>query len=269
MKPISLEEMKQIQVDILKDVHLFCEKNNIRYTLIYGSLLGAVRHKGYIPWDDDIDIAMLRDDFEKFVASYKSENGFYRVYDCRKDKGYYYPFLKVADTRTVLEENVSMQNIGVNIDIFPCDYLFDTKQECINFIKKLDFLKKLFRIKLVKPGKKNSFIKRILIRVLKLFCLPISMKNIVDREYALVNRLTNHNAKFVGFAFSSDLSCSYRSICPREVFEKYEKVPFEKETFEIISSYDEWLTQMFGDYMTPPPAKERTSPHTLNNVYWK
>ncbi|SHM26136.1 lipopolysaccharide cholinephosphotransferase [Fibrobacter sp. UWR3] len=269
MKPISLEEMKQIQVDILKDVHLFCEKNNIRYTLIYGSLLGAVRHKGYIPWDDDIDIAMLRDDYEKFVASYKSENGFYRVYDCRKDNGYYYPFLKVADTRTVLEENVSMQNIGVNIDIFPCDYLFDTKQECINFIKKLDFLKKLFRIKLVKPGKKNSFIKRILIRVLKLLCLPISMKNIVDREYALVNRLTNRNAKFVGFAFSSDLSCSYRSICPREVFEKYEKVPFEKETFEIISSYDEWLTQMFGDYMTPPPAKERTSPHTLNNVYWK
>lgn len=269
MKPISIEEMKQIQIDILKDVHFFCENNNIRYTLIYGSLLGAVRHKGYIPWDDDIDIAMPRDDYERFIASYKSAGGFYHVYDCRKDEGYYYPFAKVADTRTLLEENVSVDNIGINIDVFPCDYLYDSQQECVNFIKKLDFLKKLFRIKLVKPGKKNSFVKRILIRILKMVCLPVSMKKIVTKEYELVNRLTNRNAKYVGLVFSSEISCAYRSICPRAMFEKYENVPFENESFKIIASYDEWLTQMFGDYMTPPPVECRTSPHTLNNVYWK
>ena len=269
MKRISIEEMKQIQIDILKDVHLFCERNNIRYTLIYGSLLGAVRHKGYIPWDDDIDIAMLRDDYEQFVASYKDDKGFYHVYDCRKDKGYCYPFAKVADTRTLLEENVSMENIGINIDVFPCDYLYDSQQECVNFIKKLDFLKRLFRIKLVKPGQKNSFVKRILIRILKVICLPISMGKIVAKEYDLVNQLKNSKAKFVGLVFSSEISCAYRSVCPRTVFENYVDVPFENETFKIIAAYDEWLTQMFGDYMTPPPVESRTSPHTLNNVYWK
>ena len=94
MKKIALDEMKRIQVDILKDVHQFCIENNIHYTLIFGTLLGAIRHKGYIPWDDDIDIAMMRPDYEKFVASYKHKEGWYHVYDFRKDKLTHAPFLK-------------------------------------------------------------------------------------------------------------------------------------------------------------------------------
>ena len=114
-----------------------------------------------------------------------------------------------------------------------------------------------------------TFAKRILIRVLKLFCLPISMKRIVAKEYELVNGLTNRDAKLVGLVFSSEISCAYKSVCPRTMFENYVDVPFENETFKIITAYDEWLTRMFGDYMTPPPVESRTSPHTLNNVYWK
>ena len=77
--------MKRIQVDILKDVHHFCEENGLHYTLAFGSMLGAIRHKGYIPWDDDIDIALLRPDYEKFVKTYTSKDGQYHLYDFRKD----------------------------------------------------------------------------------------------------------------------------------------------------------------------------------------
>ena len=204
--------MKQIQVDILKDIHQFCEANNLHYTLIFGSLLGAIRHKGYIPWDDDIDIAMLRPDYEKFVASYSGKNGAYRVYDYRNDVDYHHPYAKVADTRTILEERTSMKDIGINIDVFPFDNLFDTKDECNQFIKSLDGFKKKFRIKLVKPGKKNVWWKRILIRLAKATQIFWSMKKITEKEYEIVNSLSNENAKYIGVAVDPEIGPAYRSV---------------------------------------------------------
>ena len=269
MKRISIPEMKQIQIDILKDVHRFCEENNLHYTLAFGSMLGAIRHKGYIPWDDDIDIALLRPDYEKLVKNYTSADGKYRLYDYRKDSDYHYPYAKIADTRTILDENVSMKNIGVNIDVFPFDYMFDTREECTRFISTLDRLKKLFRVKLVKPGKKNVWWKRILIRLSKVVMFPISMRKIVEKEYEKVSVLTNDKAKFVAFALDPRLEGAYRSIYSRNMFEKFLNVPFDGEEFMVTAEYDKWLTQMYGDYMTPPSESNRTSPHTLNNIYWK
>lgn len=268
MRTISIDEAKQIQIDILKDIHAFCEENGLHYTLIFGSLLGAIRHKGYIPWDDDIDIAMPRPDYERFIASYKSKNGFYHAYDYRKDPDYHNPYAKVADTRTILEENVSMKNIGINVDVFPFDYLFDTKEECFSFIHKLDSLKKIFRIKLVKPGKKNSFVKRCLIRLAKIIACPWSMKKITEKEYELVNTLNNDKAAFVGLAVDPEIDAAYRSVYPRRMFENFIKVPFDNEEFMVTADFDNWLTQMYGDYMTPPSDVNRTSPHTLCNIYW-
>ena len=268
MRLISVDEMKQIQVDILKDIHQFCEANNLHYTLIFGSLLGAIRHKGYIPWDDDIDIAMLRPDYEKFVASYSGKNGIYHVYDYRNDADYHHPYAKVADTRTILEERTSMKDIGINIDVFPFDILFDTKDECNQFIKKLDGFKKKFRIKLVKPGKKNVWWKRILIRLAKVTQIFWSMKKITEKEYEIVNTLSNENAKYIGVAVDPEIGPAYRTVYPRTMFEKFLKVPFDNEEFMVTAEYDAWLTQMYGDYMTPPPAGNRTSPHTLSKIYW-
>lgn len=266
MKSISVEEMKNIQVDILKSVHQFCEKNGLRYTLIFGTLLGAIRHKGYIPWDDDIDIAMPREDYELFVKKYKHE--FFYVYDYRKDADYHNPYAKVADTRTILEENICMKNIGVNIDVFPFDSMFDTKEECEKFIHTLDGFKKKFRIKLVKPGHKNSFLKRILIRLAKMAMLPFSMKEITRKEYKVVNTLTNNGAAYVALAVDPEIDAAYRSIYPKTMFEKFIKVPFGSDEFMATADYHQWLTQMYGDYMKPPSACDRTSPHTLSKIYW-
>lgn len=266
MKDISVEEMKQIQVEILKDIHRFCEQNGLRYTLIFGSLLGAIRHKGYIPWDDDIDIAMPRKDYEKFIQRYHHD--FYYVYDYRKDKDYHNPYAKVADTRTILEENICMKSIGINIDVFPFDNMFDTKEECNAFIDSLNSIKKKFRIKLVKPGRKNVWWKRILIRLAKVAMLPYSMKGLTQQEYEKVNTLSNDQAAFVALPVDPEIGAAYRSVYPRRMFDNFTKKPFEEDEFMVTADYHQWLTQMYGDYMTLPPDIDRTSPHTLSKIYW-
>lgn len=117
MKEIDVDELKHIQLDMLKDVHAFCVNNNIKYSLAYGTLLGAVRHRGYIPWDDDIDIMMLREDYNRFVHSY--DNDIYRIEDLSTDPDYELPYAKVEDVRTVMKEFVNgSSSSGVYIDIF-------------------------------------------------------------------------------------------------------------------------------------------------------
>ena len=122
MKKIDIVEAKKMMLDILKTVAKFCDENNLRYFIFYGTYLGALRHKGYIPWDDDIDIAMPRPDYEKFMEIFHAEN--LAVWTWRKDNKYLLPFAKVYDTRTEVHENADFgETFGVNIDIFPLDGL--------------------------------------------------------------------------------------------------------------------------------------------------
>ena len=96
----DIKELRDIQLGIMDDVHRFCEAQGLRYSLSSGTLIGAVRHQGYIPWDDDIDIYMMRDDYERFLKTYHDEQGRYRVLDPKKEDHYYYTFAKVVDQRT-------------------------------------------------------------------------------------------------------------------------------------------------------------------------
>ena len=128
MRQITLQEIKDIQLDILKDVDSFCEKNNIRYYLAGGTLLGAIRHKGFIPWDDDIDIIMPRPDYIKFIQGYENEcDKNYKLTSIDNNKQHLYTFAKIFDMRTLkIEDSISYNNKnmdGIGIDIFPMDGL--------------------------------------------------------------------------------------------------------------------------------------------------
>ena len=121
-KEITDKELKKIQTEILKYVHDYCLKNNIKYWLDSGTLLGAIRHKGYIPWDDDIDIGMARDDYNKFLENFNNTQSKYKCYSIENNNKFCYPYAKILDTSTILyEPDEKGIKLCVYIDLFPYD----------------------------------------------------------------------------------------------------------------------------------------------------
>lgn len=137
MRKLSDSEVKEIQMHILDDVHEFCTANNLRYTLIGGSMLGAARHKGFIPWDDDIDIGLPRPDFERFMESYAPKQPYYKALDYRHDKNYVSAFAKVYDTRTHTRSVNIIDNRSVYIDVFPIDGAPENDDELTAYMAKV------------------------------------------------------------------------------------------------------------------------------------
>ena len=134
----DIKELRDIQMGILDDVHKFCEEQGLRYSLSSGTLIGAVRHKGYIPWDDDIDIYMQRVDYERFLKTYQDQQGHYKLLapsQKERDEAYYYTFAKVVDLRTkMIEQETEGYEIGVYVDVFPVDYV---TEDLIHYIRPL------------------------------------------------------------------------------------------------------------------------------------
>ena len=118
MKKLSVKELREFQIGILDVVDEFCRKNNINYWLDSGTLLGAVRHGGYIPWDDDIDLGMLRGDYEKFAEMFNKENDRFKFVDIETDRNFYCAYGKVLDTATVLKDGHMDSHINIDIFIF-------------------------------------------------------------------------------------------------------------------------------------------------------
>ncbi len=264
-KTISINELKTIQIDILQSFHDFCIQNDLKYSLAFGSLLGAVRHKGFIPWDDDIDLMMPRSDYERFVNSFQHK--FYKVYDYRFNEDYVLPYAKLADTRTLLIENANFKDIGINIDLFPIDSLADTKEASVVFLKSLVPLKRKFRMKVLKPSPKNVWWKRIAIRLSKVLVWHLSLKSIAKEINQRIENNPIHDAAFVGTPAGSDPNAS-NSLYERELFNSYIDMEFEGRFFKVAAGYDKILRNYYGDYMQLPPIEKRTSPHTLCEVFW-
>ena len=252
MKEISFEEQKKIQLDILVDIAKFCESHKINYFLAYGTLLGAVRHKGYIPWDDDIDIIMPRPDYDRFMDSYDADaNTKYRTLCEVRDKGYNCCFGKVHDDRTVYQEDYSVKSsFGVFVDVFPFDGYGSEMQ-----MRLCSFLTDLLRIKLNVWYSGRSLIKNILTYLGKLFLSIISIRSIL--------KLMNKNARKHNFK-DSEKVCSFFSTQPifdRELFETYHYAIFEGHYFRVPKNFHKVLSIEFGDYMKLPPVEERVLKH--------
>lgn len=259
MNDEELKELQKYSLDILKVVDKFCRENNIKYFLGEGTLLGAVRHNGFIPWDDDIDILMLREDFEKFVNSFKSDDYGVEYFNTMK---YWTVFAKVRLLKNTKFYSPRLEKLqkytGPRIDIMPLDYFpnNNTLSEKIT-IKKLDALKILLRNKVVPIGKKKYFL-GYLIWLLTRF-IPYNF--LVKSINKTMTKFNNGNHKYVinyGSEYNKD-----REIFDVKYFDNVEEINFDNNLFYISKNYDEMLTQIYGDYMTLPPIEKRVVKHYL------
>lgn len=161
MKEVTEQGLKKTQLDILNTVATFCEKENINYVLFYGTLLGAVRHHGFIPWDDDVDIAMPREDYKRFMDSFPMDK--YLCLCNEKDRTFPYSYGKVnrLDTKLIEVSNL-IYDLGINIDIFPIDGIAapGLKQTILNC--RLNILKKIYLSKTVKGACESFSVNKVL-----------------------------------------------------------------------------------------------------------
>ncbi len=248
---IGLEECRRIALDILIDIADYCEENEIRYYLSVGTLLGAVRHQGFIPWDDDIDIMMPRPDYKRFLEEYSSKKG-YKVYKPSEGRFYY---AKVYDTGTAKYERdvdyLKYKPIGVDVDIFPLDGIVNDEEIIEKLYRKDRILEKFLRLS-------NQ---PIFLRKNPLKAINRILPRIFPGSKWLV-RMIEKNAQTYGYDESDYVirmrwsPNGFTGALPKEVFEKDYGI-FEKNVFCIPRGYDQFLTAFFGDYMTLPPLDKR------------
>ena len=271
MKEINLNELKEIQLDMLKFVKNICEVNNLKYFLCGGTLLGAVRHQGYIPWDDDIDIFMPIEDYKKFIKIIKDNNEIaYSILDPYDNDEYYYFFSKLIDNRTVMiEDNMPQINgFGVYIDIFPIYGLPNYTSQLDDYVDKMLQLNDIYKVKACPQTwnySKNKF-KKIIKSIVK-FPMYCKYKNIASKKriLSLLEENNYNKTKYVGYILSA---YEKKEILDKRVFDKAIPMKFEDEYFNVPIGYDQYLKQIYGDYMKLPPLEKRQSHHNFT-AWWK
>ena len=249
-------EIQKTAYGILKEFHNVCVVNNIKYSLAYGTLLGAVRHKGFIPWDDDIDVFMLRSEYNKLRSVFVSKSC--ELVDCDKDDEYPYLFPKIRkkDT-TLIEKEISYlnYNIGVYIDIFVLDEVPRCKIKA--YIKKLSLKIKYKKYRLCELNLDSiNPLLRIVARLVKKFSSCNKLAKKCDNVYK--------NAKG---DFLRDVTMpNKRYFISKEYMEKLIQMQFGDDCFSGSEKYDELLTSFYGDYMKLPDEKDRVSNHSFYKI---
>lgn len=264
-KKINLREMQEIELLILKYVHDICEENQLDYYMCGGTLLGAVRHKGFIPWDDDIDIFMFREDYMKLLEILRNtSHDLFEMMSFYDNKDYYYPFAKVTHKQTTLIETdvPKIDGLGIYIDIFPIDGLPNQEKSRKLYFKKILFYRRLLNYSI--SYKSQSKKKEIMKYPIWLLLNGLGYKNIlklIDRmamEYKVID--------------SNNVACSVageniEKKMPLEVFCKKIKMKFEDYEFYAPIGYTVHLSNLYGDYMKLPPKEKRVTHH--NNIcFW-
>lgn len=255
MRKIEIEELKELQMQILDYVDAFCREHNIKYTLSGGTLLGAIRHGGFIPWDDDIDIQMLRSEYIRFTELWNKygHHSVYELVNVESGNNMGYPFGKIHNVETVTYIG-RFERTGVFIDVFPMDEVCNEH----DFRNRRKTIKNLY--------KKRSMVFHVLRRfpsfrfLLKMYC------RIAARINEVAQNKEGYKTAVFAYEMTSGLLC--KTLIPKQVFESYFDIPFENRTYMAVRDYDTYLACTFGNYMQLPPKEKQVSSHEFN-AYWK
>ena len=267
--------LKRKLMEVFRFSICFFEQHRLHYYACGGTALGAVRHQGIIPWDDDIDLYMPRKDYDKLLSlSSRLEGTHFRIVSLA-DKGYYLPYAKIVDIGTTLWEMKKCPFLlGVFVDVFPLDY-FSVPKEKVAQIQWADsrlfsaYRRHLFRYdfqdlaRLAGKGKLLPVARYLLDRI----------NNMIGGEKRLLRTFEAHQREYASQSEPDSKYCVCVTQWEGKVFETEwfkKSIPFPFEDTEILvpAGYDAYLTLLYGDYMTPPPSSQRVSEHLRNFRYY-
>ena len=264
----DLKRLQQIELDITRAILEIVEKYNLRYYILGGTLLGAVRHQGFILWDDDMDIGMPRPDYEKFLSLAERELvSPYEIQTTYNNEGVYsYYYARVVDTRTKLLRKCSDETVVIPawVDLFPLDGVPENDKDFKSWKKKCDYYLRLFSLSQFKyfyytdsvRNEKYRALKigfKHLFRDLKLYTLIDTKKVWKKLDMELKKNDYDASSRLINF-------CGYwkmKEMFPKNVYGEGKLYPFEDLMLCGPENYDFVLSQMYGDYMTPPPENQR------------
>lgn len=263
--------MQKALLEVLVCFHRFCEDSRLRYYAFAGTALGAVRHKGFIPWDDDLDVAMPRPDYERFLVLAEQElPDHLKLCDWRA-KGAATDFSMIFDSRKevkkYLEETYGIKikgEHGVWIDVFPIDGVpFNKISHAIWYGKRILYKVAAMSCTEIKASP-NRWIKYIMRMIMKLRFPCFSKIEFKEREHKIATSIVFDNSKMAGYVYSELKSRGWR--VPMEAWGTPQLVEFEGQLMYIGEHVEQYLGLVYGDYMQFPPVEERKPKHILEVV---
>ena len=261
MKELTLAEIHEIEFDILNKFSLFCRENNLRFFLCGGTLLGAVRHKGFIPWDDDVDVCMPRPDYEKFIQLYCKKtiesNTKIKLFS-NELNNLIVPFSKLKRMDTVVISSNTNCDIDTNlwIDIFPIDALPEGINDQIEIFNKAKLLRQMLTISCHKYGTGKTILRKILKIIIKPIISIIGNKRFCDKLDCLAKNIPYGSTSKVG-CVTWGLYGIKGEVMNINDFEDEVYVEFCKSKMPIFSCWDAYLKGCYGDYLKIPSKNNR------------
>ena len=274
-KPMTLDEQKKVMLNILVEFAKFCDEHNLMYYLDAGTLIGAVRHKGFIPWDDDIDVNMPQKDYDKFIELTRNSKGYITEHiQVEYPENTIYSFLKIADDRTILVEfpKQNPMEVGVYIDVFPkygiVDKSWTSKIICkvSEYLSSLHWLCHYSVYAWTREDSVYSLSKKIIGKILSPFLkdsnYPFRLQDTIMHCYAKRHPL--EKCKYVTTLTNGE----FHKLAPKECFDGFQWLDFEGIKFKGPKDFATYLHCLYkGDYMQLPPEDKRV--HHITEVYWK
>lgn len=263
---LTIRENQEVALEILSVIADICDQNNWRYYLIYGTLIGAIRHRGLIPWDDDIDIMMPQDDYEQLLAylmNHMEEFPHLKVFNPETVVEYPYMITRISDIRYRIDvENEADYGLGAFIDIYPFYGLGNTEQEALKLGLKGDRLSSAC-YQATRLSYKVENTKKWYRKILKYPAFLVTKlvgKDYFQKKLYKLSELKHYDdSKYVGCVVW--LSGGRKDIFLREWFDHAISISMEGKNYKVPSCYDEVLTHIYGDYMQLPPEKDRIAHH--------